>query len=120
MADTQVTRQSRATLLVEGMDCASCVAHVEKAAKNVGGVTECSVSLATGRAAVEYDPEQTDAAVIASAITDAGYPASPADVDTVVSEQQRLERTRREAKGWLIRAIVGFALWLPVELTHWI
>ena len=119
MADTQV-KHSRATLLIEGMDCASCVAHVEKAAKSVGGVSECSVSLATGRASVEFDPDQTTLAVIASAITDSGYPASPADANGGTGETQRLEKTRVEAKRWLMRAIVGFALWLPVELTHWI
>lgn len=119
MTDTQM-KHSRATLLIEGMDCASCVAHVEKAAKSVGGVSECSVSLATGRASVEFDPDQTTPAVIASAITESGYPASPADTDAAAGETKRLEKTRVEAKRWLVRAIVGFALWLPVELTHWI
>jgi P-type Cu+ transporter len=119
MTDTQM-KHSRATLLIEGMDCASCVAHVEKAAKSVGGVSECSVSLATGRASVEFDPAQTTPAVIASAITDSGYPASPADANGAAGETQRLEKTRLEAKRWLMRAIVGFALWLPIELIHWI
>lgn len=119
MTDTQV-KQSRATFLVDGMDCASCVAHVEKAAKAVNGVSECLVSLATGRASVEFDPAQTTPAVIASAITDSGYPASPAGTDGAANEAHRLEKTRLEAKAWLIRAMVGFALWLPIELIHWI
>jgi Cu+-exporting ATPase len=37
-------------LEVGGMDCASCVSHVEKALRNVPGVESCQVNLARGRA----------------------------------------------------------------------
>ena len=47
---------SSATLSVAGMDCASCVAHVEKAARGVDGVNAARVNLARGRAVVEFDP----------------------------------------------------------------
>jgi Cu+-exporting ATPase len=33
---------------VAGMDCASCVAHVEKAARKIPGVQDVSVNLARG------------------------------------------------------------------------
>ena len=39
-------------LIVEGMNCASCVGRVEKALQAVPGVTEAAVNLATGRATV--------------------------------------------------------------------
>ena len=35
------------TLLVSGMTCASCVAHVEKALRGVEGVLSATVNLAT-------------------------------------------------------------------------
>ena len=79
---TDQNESSKATLIVEGMDCASCVAHVEKAAMRVDGVRQCSVSLAIGRAAVVFDPSRTDADLISTAITQAGYRAAPLSEQT--------------------------------------
>src|SRR3954466_11286234 len=109
---------SDAALSVGGMDCASCVAHVERAARSQPGVEVCQVNLARGRATVQYDPVRTDPARIAAAITDAGYPAAPESPGVAAGdvEEQRLQRQQREAASWLWRAVVGVALWLPVEL----
>ena len=62
---------------VSGMDCASCVAHVEKAARSVPGVRDVNVSLARGRAVVQMESATTDPQRVADAITDSGYPATP-------------------------------------------
>ena len=43
----------RTDLNVTGMNCASCVSHVEKALKRVEGVEQATVNLTTGRASVE-------------------------------------------------------------------
>jgi Cu+-exporting ATPase len=62
---------SRIVLPVQGMTCASCVAHVEKALQRVAGVARVAVNLATESAAVEgaaLEPE-----VLARAVNDAGY-----------------------------------------------
>ena len=109
-------------LSVSGMDCASCVAHVEKAASAVPGVIACQVNLARGRAVVQFDPAQTSGQQIAQAITDGGYPAAPeeADLSPAVLEEKRLLTQRQAARQWLRSAAVGFALWLPVEATHWV
>lgn len=58
---------------VTGMSCAACSARVEKAVKQVDGVTACSVSLLTNSMGVEGDA--TEAAVI-EAVVNAGYGAS--------------------------------------------
>jgi len=57
---------------VEGMTCASCVAHVEKALANVDGVEEVSVNFATEKAAVKANPA-VSAEVLAAAVEQAGY-----------------------------------------------
>src|SRR5688500_258272 len=44
-----------ASLVIEGMTCASCVNRVEKALRAVPGVQEASVNLATGLARVRMD-----------------------------------------------------------------
>ena len=109
------------SLSVGGMDCASCVAHVEKAARSVSGVTSASVSLVRGRATVRYDPASVDPTRIAAAITDSGYPSTPESASASSSslEAGRAARQGDEARAWLRRAVVGIILWFPLEATHW-
>src|SRR5687767_11036648 len=111
-----------AALHVQGMTCASCVAHVEKAARTLPGVAGARVNLARGRAVVDYDPKRVDPQRIADAITDAGYPAAPEEtgIEAGNVEAHRVHEHMHHARAWLRRAVVGIALWLPVELVHWI
>jgi Cu+-exporting ATPase len=105
---------------VSGMDCASCVAHVTKAAQATPGVRRADVHLARGRAVIEFDPAVVRPEQIASAISDAGYPATPQapTADPVAAEEDRLLRQRQHTRAWGVRAALGVALWLPVELLH--
>ncbi len=57
---------------VQGMTCASCVSHVEKALTATPGVLSASVNLATERAEVTLAPNASPAA-LAKAVSDAGY-----------------------------------------------
>ena len=61
-------------LKVGGMTCASCVTRVEKALRNVPGVTAATVNLATERASVQGETAVT-AGVLAAAVHQAGYEA---------------------------------------------
>lgn len=105
-------------LLVQGMNCASCVAHVQNAAQKVQGVQDCSVNLARGRAVVRFDPHHTDPESIAHAISDSGYPSSPESA--AGAEEHHHHHQVGEARAWFWRAVVGILLWFPVEATHWI
>ena len=53
---------------VTGMTCASCVNRVEKAISKVKGVERAAVNLATERATVSYDPQETTVAFVATAV----------------------------------------------------
>ncbi|MBE6869400.1 MAG: heavy metal translocating P-type ATPase [Ruminococcus albus] len=59
---------------VTGMSCAVCAGRVEKAVKEVPGVTSCSVSLLTNSMGVEGSASAAD---IVEAVEKAGYGASP-------------------------------------------
>jgi len=55
MATKETLKQDkRITLPIEGMTCASCVSHVEKALQGVPGVSEVSVNLGTEKASFEF------------------------------------------------------------------
>jgi copper chaperone CopZ len=64
------------TLAVEGMNCSHCTASVEQALREQPGVTSVSVSLAEERAVVAGNG--LDAVALAAAVSDLGYPATPA------------------------------------------
>jgi len=60
---------------IEGMNCASCAAHVEKAAAKVEGITFASVNLATERLTISYDERKTSVTSVIDAVSRAGYKA---------------------------------------------
>jgi len=63
------------TLHIEGMSCGHCLNAVNRALSALPGVADLRVRI--GRADLNYDPAQLDCARIASAVTAAGYRATP-------------------------------------------
>lgn len=63
------------TISVEGMHCNHCKAKVENALKNVKGVKKFEVSLENASAEIVYAEGKTTPDEIASAVTNAGFPA---------------------------------------------
>ena len=70
----------KTSLAVSGMTCAACSARVEKVLRNLDGIVEANVNLATNKAAVTFDPEIITVEQIAKSVTDTGYEAKPADM----------------------------------------
>ncbi|WP_077501925.1 heavy metal translocating P-type ATPase [Sinorhizobium sp. A49] len=93
-----------ASIPVEGMTCASCVARVEKAIRAVPGVTSASVNLATERADVRFDGT-TKTADIVKAIENSGYGAAEESVElaiegmTCASCVARIEKALKAVPG---------------------
>ncbi|QUS58629.1 copper-translocating P-type ATPase (plasmid) [Pseudovibrio brasiliensis] len=91
---------------VEGMNCASCVGRVEKALKNISGVINASVNLATESVQVNYDESLTPKDV-ANALQEAGYPAVSESITFGVSNLNcascvgRAEKALRAGDGVL-------------------
>jgi Cu+-exporting ATPase len=97
----------QATLPIKGMTCASCSAHVEEALKEIEGVTEANVNLATERARVSFAPEQVRVEKMVSAVRDAGYDVGtekavlPIVGMTCASCSQHVEEALRKVDGVL-------------------
>src|SRR6266702_4508237 len=85
----QDATESRATLALEGMTCASCAMRIEKGLQKVLGVKDASVNLATEQAAVTYDPAQTNLEQMVQKVEAVGYKATP----QVTSTQQPVQET---------------------------
>src|SRR5215210_5418411 len=63
---------TKTVLRVEGMDCASCAATVERGVVRLPGVSRAAVNFAAGRLDAEHDPELA-VEEIEKAVRDAGY-----------------------------------------------
>lgn len=86
---TQTPSLKTQQMQVGGMDCASCAAKIETAVEQLVGVVEVSVSAATARMTVSYDPQQVTAAAIQARVAKLGYtiaepPASNRTLDVSV------------------------------------
>ena len=68
----EAAASARTVLRVEGMDCASCAATVEKRVGRLPGVHRAAVNFAAGRLDAEHDPD-LDLEEIEKAVRDAGY-----------------------------------------------
>ncbi len=74
MERVTASQRKKKTLDIEGMHCASCVSAVEKSLRNVKGVEEASVNLATESAMVSYNnEEEASDNDLKKAVEDAGY-----------------------------------------------
>lgn len=62
------------TLTVEGMTCPSCVAHVNRALRDLDGVEAVEVRLREGTVVVRHDAEVE---LLIEALREAGYPSVP-------------------------------------------
>ncbi len=98
-------------LAIDGMTCASCVARVEKALSQVGGVASASVNLATEKATVQVAPGMRDAttllAALQMAVKKAGYSARAVNAGTDASKEAANIASTTRLRGW---AVVGAAL----------
>lgn len=70
--ENQMAEKIVKTLKIEGMMCAHCQAHVQKALEGVAGVTQVEVSLEENKATVTMDA-QVEEQLLADAVTEAGY-----------------------------------------------
>ena len=89
---------------VKGMSCAACSARVEKAVKNLNGVSSCSVNLLTNSMIVEST--LNDEAIM-EAVKKAGYIAS---IDNKTKNDRKSCLETKETKRLVIRLILSCAI----------
>jgi mercuric ion binding protein len=68
--------QAEVTFYVDNMTCALCPVTVKTAMSGVAGVSSVEIDFPARTAHVVFDPARTDAAAIARASEQAGYPAA--------------------------------------------
>lgn len=112
---------------VDGMTCAACQAHVDRAVSKLDGVESVAVNLLAGSMMVDYDPAQVTPDDICTAVDRAGYSASPVSTGTDAAQsgstQARSGAARMEsptkkleaaASAMRTRLIVSIAFLIPL------
>ena len=117
---------------VEGMTCAACQAHVEKAVSELTGVSSVAVNLLSGSMQVDFDASTVSASDICAAVDRAGYSASPVagaengsgataahgSVATMESPTKKLEATARAMRTRLIVSLVFLVPLFYIGMGH--
>lgn len=129
-----MSKTIRRNFPVQGMGCAACVARVQGTIKNLQGVQDCNVSLASNTAQVDFDPKAITSADIKKAVQDAGYDLivvegddsdDEADSEAERLQEDHLRSLRRDMRLAVILAFLvmllgmgfgsfpgkGFVLW---------
>ena len=100
-------------IVVTGMTCANCVAVVEKGIGKVEGIIDVSVNLATEKATVSYNADQTDLGMIVAQIERIGYGVIEEEPGETFRDTER-EARRAELNLQRRRLLVGAFFTLPL------
>jgi len=102
-------------LAIAGMTCASCVARVERAVRQVPGVADVSVNLATERARIWLSEAPAPDSLI-QAIDRAGYDAVLLPEQQSADRGHATDRQTKDAKRQLRLVLLGMVLAAPLVL----
>ena len=104
----------RLTLPISGMSCAACASRIEGGLREVEGVHDASVNLATEQATVTVDPGRADAGDLVEKVRNLGYDVRAEETVLAVKGMScaacvaRVERALRGTPG-VVDAGVNFA-----------
>lgn len=95
---------------VMGMTCSACQAHVEKAVRNISGVSAVNVNLLQNSMQVEFDDALTGVLQIISAVERAGYEAA----EKGAKSEKSADSTNDEIKKMKNRLISSVCFLIPL------
>ncbi|MBW2553296.1 MAG: copper-translocating P-type ATPase [Deltaproteobacteria bacterium] len=104
----------RIDLPVGGMTCAACSSRVERGLKKIEGVSDVHVNLATGKAMIAFNPDDTNELTFIGAIKNMGYEVRSEKVILPIGGMNcaacssRVERTLNKLDG-VMQAHVNLA-----------
>jgi P-type Cu2+ transporter len=90
---------SHAVFAIEGMRCAACSRAIARAVGDLPGVERISVNVATGRAAVDWDPHRVTLGRVLDVVTETGFKPVPLAGEAAAAEQRTERRTALKRIG---------------------
>ena len=107
----------KASFAVTGMTCAACSARVEKAVRQVAGVTDVTVNLLKNSMKAEFDERVASPELIADAVRRAGYGAQARVAGGRRSDgggNRRADAVEDELRAMRRRLLVSFCFLVPL------
>ena len=96
---------------VEGMTCAACAKHVEKAAGKLNGVTSAAVNFAAEKLNVSYNPDVISIVEVLKSIEKAGYKALEEE-ELDLEAERKIKETKSIWRRFVISAIFTAPLFI--------
>ncbi|MGI6575705.1 MAG: copper ion binding protein [bacterium] len=111
-------KEAKITIPITDMSCAACASKIERALQKAPGVNIATVNLATGKAAVVFNPAQTGREQLVTVIKNTGYQVKEEaqtqkttlnlkDMNCAACAQ-KIEKALRNTSG-VVEATVNFA-----------
>ena len=106
----------KATLKIEGMTCASCVAVIERGLKKEKGVSSANVNFATEKLYVEFNSDETNVDNFKRTVEGLGYKARGEDekMEMPAGKDHHKQESSGEIKKLKIRFLLSLFFSLPV------
>ncbi|KAA8490394.1 Copper-transporting ATPase RAN1 [Porphyridium purpureum] len=111
---------SKVMISVTGLHCASCVRKVEQALLGVDGVSAASLSLVSGRAQVQFDPDRTGLRDLVRAVQTMGFGATLCDEEMDRSSLVRTAEIERYRNRFLVAFLFAVPAFVFGMLLDWI
>lgn len=90
---------------LEGLQCAGCVSTVEKVVRDLPGVKEANVNLATEKMMVQFNPKEADVQKIIETVSLAGYQAILINDEEDVLEKTAIKKEKQlqslKVRAWV-------------------
>ena len=90
---------------LEGLQCAGCVSTVEKVVRELPGVKEANVNLATEKMMVQFNPKEADVQKIMETVSLAGYQAILINDEEDVLEKTAIKKEKQlqslKVRAWV-------------------
>ena len=90
---------------LEGLQCAGCVSTVEKVVRDLPGVKEANVNLATEKMMVQFNPKEADVQKIMETVSLAGYQAILINDEEDVLEKTAMKKEKQlqslKVRSWV-------------------
>ncbi len=113
-----MSKESKTSLKIAGMTCASCAAAVEKSLSGLEGVSLASVNLVNETVAVNYDSKKTDISDFQKTIDELGYQFIGVKGQT--DSEQENELREKDMKAKFNRFLIGFFIGLGLMIMMYL
>ncbi|MDD4547854.1 MAG: heavy metal translocating P-type ATPase [Bacilli bacterium] len=94
---------------IEGMTCASCSSHVEKALNKIDGVEKATVNLTTEKATISFDPNKVDLFKIKEVVEKTGYGVRE---ENAIDDVQLIKE--KQLKALKIKFLIALIFTIPL------